>query len=73
MLSRCPFLKSPSSKMKKVPPALVQILSPGGARGVFTLCPQLNKTPDDVIEKSANRLQPICSGLLVIVRLPLVN
>jgi hypothetical protein len=38
ILSSCPFLKSPSSKMKKVPMhyILVQILSPGGARGNFT-------------------------------------
>jgi hypothetical protein len=31
MLSSWPFLRSPSSKMKKSPQALVQILSPGGA------------------------------------------
>jgi hypothetical protein len=39
MLSSCPFLRSPSSKMKKSPQALVQILSPGGARGDFTFYP----------------------------------
>jgi hypothetical protein len=45
MLSSCPFLKYPSSK----------ILSPGGARGVYLiLYTQLKKMPDDVIEKSAN-------------------
>jgi hypothetical protein len=54
MLSSCPFFKSPSSKMKKVPiledektpRALVQILSPGGARGVYLVLPSVKKTPD---------------------------
>jgi hypothetical protein len=32
-------LRSPSSKMKKSPQDLVQILSPGGARGNFTFYP----------------------------------
>jgi hypothetical protein len=35
-------------------PGLVQILSHGGARGVCYVLPTVKKTPDDVIEKSAN-------------------
>jgi hypothetical protein len=48
---------------EKSPWALVQILSPGGARGVYFVLPTVKKLPDDVIEKSANIIQPICSGM----------
>jgi hypothetical protein len=65
-------------KDEKSPHALVQIFSPGGARGDFTLyplsthcLPTVKKTPDDVINKSANQTEPICS-VLVIAR-PLVK
>jgi hypothetical protein len=34
--------------------ALVQILSPGGARGIYLVLPTVKKTPDDIIEKSAD-------------------
>jgi hypothetical protein len=35
---------------EKNPRALVQILSPGGTRGVYLVLPTVKKTPDDVIE-----------------------
>jgi hypothetical protein len=49
--------------MKKIQ-ALVQILSPGGARGDFTFYPLLKKMPDDVVNKSANQTANLqwCSG-----------
>jgi hypothetical protein len=35
--------------------ALAQIVSPGGARGVYLVLSTVKKWPDDIIEKSANR------------------
>jgi hypothetical protein len=40
---------------EKSPRALVQILSPGGARGIYFVLPTVKKMLDDVIEKSANQ------------------
>jgi hypothetical protein len=53
------FLKSPSSKMKKSPHALVQILPPGGATGDFTFYPQIKNR-----QMTSSKNQPICSAVL---------
>jgi hypothetical protein len=70
MLSSCPFLKSPSSKMKKSPHALVHILSPGGASSTHVLPTVYPQLKNRQMTSSTNRpiKRPIFSGVLVIAR-----
>jgi hypothetical protein len=60
---KLPLFEISILQSQKGPRILVQILSPGGARGVCYILPTIKKPPDDVIEKSANHTA--VSGVLV--------
>jgi hypothetical protein len=60
---KLPIFEISILKEKKSPHALVQILSPGGARGDFMFYPKL-KSRQMMSAKSQPIIQPICSAVL---------
>jgi hypothetical protein len=56
---KLPIFEISILKDKKSPHALVQILSPGGARGDFIFYPQLKNR-----QMMSSKSQPICSAVL---------